>query len=374
MAERIRLLFWADSFWPFIGGMETWAARFVVALRDRGFEITVVTSHTGLPLPDRDIFHDIPVHRFPLWSALKDQNPRAIMKARRAVERLRGETAPDCIHLNSCGPTTVFHLWTRHVAPAPTLFTLHGAWPDAYALPGSLLARALEGSEKIVTVSRATRDWILGFVPHLSEKMQLIYPAIDPLPDAAAVREPVLLCAGRLSREKGVDLAIRAFARIHDRFPRARLVIAGDGTEREALSRLAEKLDAAGAVDFVGWVNPRDIPSLMHRSAIVLVPSRQEGFGLTALEAAHAGRPVVGFTVGGLPEVVADNQTGLLAPPEDEEGLADRIAFLLEHPDIGRNLGEAARARARRLFTWKTHMDRYENELRKLSGSVKRCA
>lgn len=373
MGKRLRLLFWADSFWPSIGGVETWAARYVTALNDRGFDVTVATTHIGLALPDQDAFHGIPVHRFPLWSALQSQNPAEIMKARRSVERLREAVAPDCVHLNTCGPVTVFYLWTRHAAPAPTLFTLHGVWPDAYALPGSLLVRALEVSEKIVTVSRAAQNWILAFAPHLAERIQLIYPAVDPLPNVALRNEPILLCMGRLSWEKGFDLAIRAFAQLHHRFHRARLLIAGDGTERESLLSLAQKLGVASAVKFVGWVNPRNVSSLISRSRIVLVPSRREGFGLVALEAAHAGRPVVGFAVGGLSEVVINNTTGLLAPPEDVEGLAQRIAFLLENPKVGQGFGEVARVRARNLFTWETHMDRYAHELRKLQTGSREC-
>lgn len=368
VAEHVRILFWADSFWPSIGGLETWAARYVISLRDRGFDVTVVTTHAGFETADHNTFRGIPVHRLPLWPALKSEEPRQILLARQSVARLRQSVKPHCVHVNTCGPTSAFYLWTRHVAPAPTVFTLHGMWLEAYAAPGSLLAQALECSDRVVAVSRATSDWALKFAAHLAPRMQVIHPAMDPLPGppAPVSRPRTLLCAGRISREKGFDLAIEAFARVYPGFNDARLVIAGDGAEKPALERLASNLGIANAVTFTGWINPSDLPALMTQAGIVVTPSRQEGFGLTPLEAAHAARPTVGFAVGGLPEVVIHGRTGLLAPPEDVNALSRHMAALLENPARAQSLGLAAREWARATFHWSAHMDQYEQVLMNL--------
>lgn len=366
MPAALRVLFWSDSFWPSIGGVETWAARYVQCLGERGFEVVVVTTHREFDTPDQELFQGVPVYRLPLWSALEGRRPGAILRAKQAIARLRQDIAPDRLHVNTIGATSAFYLWTRHVAPCPTLFTLHGPWPDEYARSGSLLDQALGAADRVIAVSRSTRDWALAFAPRLASRMQVIHPATDPRPVAPSAPSPILLCLGRLSREKGFDLAIDAFARIHETYPDARLLVAGHGGEYDALTRLAAQRGVAGKVTFRGWVSPGEVSDLIARAAIVVVPSRQEGFGLVALEAAHLARPVAGFATGGLDEAIVDGETGLLAAPQDSGALAHKLACLLDDAGLRRRLGHAARRRARTEFGWDAHMNRYACALRHL--------
>jgi len=375
--ERLRLLFWADSFWPAIGGLEVWAARFVRGLSRLGHEVTVVTTHTGLDVPDRDEYHGIPVHRFPLWSAAKSSDPRRIAEARSKVARLREAVRPHCVHVNMCGPTILFYLLTRHIAPAPSVFTLHGEWPARYAEPGSLLARSLDDAGCVVAVSEATLAWARKVNPAVAPRASVIPHAFEGFRgftrsgrrgDAAPRR---LLCLGRLSQEKGFDVALRAFARITRAIPDAVLTIAGDGMERGPLEALARELGIRERVRFAGWVSPRDVPALIQDSAVVLIPSRAEGFGLAALEAAWMGRPVVAAAVGGLLEVVDDGATGVLVPPDDPARLADATLELLQDADRRAAMGRRARRAARGRGGWSEHVNAYDALFRQLAGDVR---
>jgi len=105
---------------------------------------------------------------------------------------------------------------------------------------------------------------------------------------------------------------------------------------------------APEGVSFLGHVAPAG--PVLERAAVVVVPSRGEGFGMVALEAAERGRAVVAARVGGLPEIVADGETGLLVPSEDEEALAQAIVALISDPERVRRLGAAARRRALEAF------------------------
>lgn len=368
----LRLLFWADAFWPSIGGMEIWAARFVRALHERGYAVTVVTTHTGIDVPDLDHYHGIPVHRLPLWDALKSNDVRRVVRARSQVAELRRAVRPHCVHLNICGPTALFYLLTRDVAPAPSLVTLHGEWPDRYAEPGSLLARGLESSDWVVAVSQATLAWAQSFYPELASRSSVVAHAMDDRAADTAGREhplpaaPRLLCFGRLSHEKGFDVALRAFARITCALPAARLAIAGDGLEREALQGLARELGVERAVDFLGWVNPADIASLIQRSSLVLVPSRSEGFGLAPLEAAALARTTVAADVGGLREVIDDGNTGVLVPSDDPESMAEAALRLLHDREGLAAMGRRARECVVRHGSWRQHVDAYDTLIRRL--------
>jgi glycogen(starch) synthase len=169
-----------------------------------------------------------------------------------------------------------------------------------------------------------------------------------------------LLVLGRLIRDKGVDLAISAFAAIADRFPELRMVIGGDGPERTSLEVHAASMGVADRIEFLGWGSPEEVPALLNSATIVVMPSHREGLPSVALEAALMARPVVATQVGGVPEVVADRKTGLLVPPGNELALTLALRHLLDRPDTAARLGEAARARAQLIFGFTKYVDTYE--------------
>jgi glycosyltransferase involved in cell wall biosynthesis len=104
----------------------------------------------------------------------------------------------------------------------------------------------------------------------------------------------------------------------------------------------------------------------MNTATLVLIPSRRESFCLVALEAALMARPLVATRVGGLPEVVVHQQTGLLVEREDVRGIADAVSFLLERPETAAQMGKAARLRAREVFSWDRCVDAYDTLYRRL--------
>ena len=160
---------------------------------------------------------------------------------------------------------------------------------------------------------------------------------------------PVLGCVGSLTSHKGQATLVRALKLLPPDIGRGTLVLVGDGPERSALERLAGGVDNGWTVRFLG--NRRDSRQLLPGFDLVAVPSiEREGFGLTAVEAMDAGRPVVASRVGGLPEVVKDGHTGLLVSQGDPASLAWGIATLLRRPDRGRAFGERGRDRVVRFF------------------------
>jgi glycogen(starch) synthase len=164
----------------------------------------------------------------------------------------------------------------------------------------------------------------------------------------------------RLVPAKGFDLALTALASIIDRFPNIRLVVAGDGSARSALEQQAADLGLRQVVEFVGWVEPDEVPRLLNTATMVLLPSRREGLPLVAVQAALMARPIVATRVSGLPEVVVHQQTGWLVEKEDSRSLAEAIAFLLEHLETAIQMGQAARRRAQEVFSWRHCVAAYD--------------
>lgn len=366
----MKILYWTQSFWPDIGGVEVLAMKTLPALRERNYEFIVVTSHCELDLPDEMLYEGIPVYRFPFWKVLTKRDPRQVVKVQKQIAELKRTFKPDLVHLHYPGHIAYFHLSTAATHPAPTLLTVH---TDFYGLRGdqsTLFGQTLRSAVWVTTVSDATLSDAIRTVPDILSRSTVIHNGLDTpnlSPEPLPFDEPRILCLGRLVHEKGFDVAISSFALLVNRFPRAHLVIAGDGPVRTDLEEQTAALDLTDRVEFTGWISPEKVPELMNKATIVVIPSRyREPFGLVAIEGAQMARPVVATRIGGLSEVVVHQETGLLFENEDSIALAEAVAFLLNHPDTARRMGQAGRCRALEVFSLEKFIDAYDRLYLKL--------
>jgi len=150
----------------------------------------------------------------------------------------------------------------------------------------------------------------------------------------------VIAMIARMHPIKGHASMLRIMACAVRSIPSLVLVLAGDGPERAACEALVVELGLQGNVRFLG--SRTDIPDLLAASDVVVVPSKSEGLSLVAIEAAAAGRPVVAFDIGGLPDVVSDGVNGYLIKPGDEEGFAKALLDLFGNPQRRAEFGAAA--------------------------------
>ncbi|HXB25314.1 MAG TPA: glycosyltransferase family 4 protein [Gemmatimonadaceae bacterium] len=169
--------------------------------------------------------------------------------------------------------------------------------------------------------------------------------------DTERTTEPRFAYLGRLKRYKGVHLVIRAFAEVRQRYPAATLDIAGAGDYRPKLERLTSSLDLGESVRFLGRVSEREKLALLRRSWALLFASPKEGWGITNLEAAACGTPVVASNSPGIRESVIDGKTGYLVPHGDIHALADALGRFAGEPGLVRMMGANGRKFAE-TFTW----------------------
>jgi len=363
-----RILFWSGTFWPNIGGVEVHAAKLLPALRKRGYEYMVIAPKTHEELPEKESYRSIPIYRFPFRNNLNDRNLDQLIGMRAKIAGLKRAFAPDLVHINAVGVDNFFHLTTAQAYRAPVLVTLHGKWPKQ---ADAVVEKTLRCADWVVGCSAAILDEGRKLVPEITSRSCVIYngvevPSISPL--LLPFDPPTLLCLGRLAPDKGFDLILPAFEVILRCFPRARLIVAGNGSDRETLERQVMDRGMHRAVEFVGWVAPWAVPDLINSSTLVVMPSREDSFPLVALEAAMMGRPLVATHVGGLPEVVVPMETGLLVDKEDCDGLVKAISFLLERPELAVAMGKAAQKRIETAFSWEKHVDAYDALYRRLIG------
>ena len=147
----------------------------------------------------------------------------------------------------------------------------------------------------------------------------------------------------RLSKEKGIDILIRAFAEVHKAISNVHLLIVGDGNQLVELQSLAQNLGIGNAITWTGCLRWEDAMGCLGRMDVVVVPSRFEGFGLTAIEAMTCGKPVAASNVDGLAEIISDGENGVLVPSEDVSAFASALSELLNDEERRRTIGMAAR-------------------------------
>jgi glycosyltransferase involved in cell wall biosynthesis len=231
----------------------------------------------------------------------------------------------------------------------PTLRTEHStrAFDDPTCWPFSRWSLARAGAS--VAVSHHVRSVVARRAPWVGARLRVVPNGVDVahFEPRTVLSTPGLHLAlvGRLEPRKGVDLAIEAIARV----PRARLDVIGEGRSRRSLERLVLRLGVGDRVRLRGFVDdPRAALEACHA---VLCTSRSEGLGLALLEGMATGRPVLGFRVGGVPEVVEDGRTGLLSPPGDVDALVALLTDVARAPGQLAALGRAARDRVAERFS-----------------------
>ncbi len=281
------------------------------------------------------------------------------------AQLLRGNC--DLVHAHGLRGAVVGALAAR-MTRLPFVFTVHNLLPPMHPVHSFLFRQIAPLASRILAVSPAVAHSLTAQGVS-SGKIVVVPNGVDLVRfetenDRAATRSALgvqdeallVLAVGRLSREKGFDVLVKAFAAVRREFPNARLVLVGTGDEEEPLRSLAASLSIS--VHFTGYV--AEAVPLMQAADILVVPSRQEGQGIVALEAMAAGVPVVASRVGGLVDTITEGVTGLLVPPEDSDALAGTLISLWADPLRRAAIARAGRESVERDYRLETQIHKIE--------------
>jgi glycosyltransferase involved in cell wall biosynthesis len=283
-----------------------------------------------------------------------DFNPRDVWTLRRLYREhgvdLVAVKLQQCIRMawaarlvmGSAGPAIFCHAGDTFMKRSARARFTHGRMVDGYVAPADF-----------------TRDELLHYGYFGPEKIRAIHNGVPiPTDDPAAgerVRAElelgdavVLTVTSRLHEMKGHRFLLEALAELRADFPRARLLIVGDGGERPNIEARIAELGLADVVTLTGFRN--DVLDVLRATDVFVLPSLLEGLPFTGLEAMATGLPVVASNIDGLPEAVIHGLTGLLVPPSDAAALRNALARLLGDPALARKMGSAGRERVRMRF------------------------
>ncbi len=269
----------------------------------------------------------------------------------------------DILHVHWPFPHTFFALAARRFRPAKLVLNFYGAdllLIRKYGFVKKYLTRFIDAADAVAAISsftasqvRALRNIDLAIIP---------YGAAVTMRTGAAARvcasESIVLTAGRTIERKGFEYLIRAMPMVREREASAKLHVVGEGPLRPGLQKLVAELGVQKYVSLPGKVSNETLDDLFARCSVFVLPSivdskgDTEGLGVVLLEAMMYGKPVVASDVGGIPDVVTHEETGLLVPEKDPRALADAVCRVLGDSALARRLGEAGHRHVQNKFSW----------------------
>jgi N-acetyl-alpha-D-glucosaminyl L-malate synthase BshA len=370
------------------GGSGVVASEIALSLAARGHAVHVFSDDRPGRLGESDgrvHFHRVELRQY---AQLKD-NPYALSLTSKIVEVARGDGL-DILHAHYAIPHAISAYLARQVLAADAtgtsasthvpaiVTTLHGTdttlvgndpsflpltrfsilQSDAVTVPSAWLG---EATYRMLDIPRARR---IEMIPNFVDGARFA-PATGPRPRAGD-RPAVLLHVSNFRPLKRVADVVATFAEARRRLPATpiELWLVGDGPDRERVRDRVHDLDLNAHVQFLG--ERIDLPAILRQADLFLLPSESESFGLAALEAMACGVPVVASRVGGVPEVVTDGETGLLAEVGDVGAMAAHVVRLLGDEPLRARFAAAARERALAAFPLEATVARYEAVYRRV--------
>jgi phosphatidylinositol alpha-1,6-mannosyltransferase len=374
---EMNLLMVTFDFPPTVGGIQTRASNYVQHLVKMKNDVVVVhllnprvlKTHFG-EISGKDEmyvenFFGATVYRYP--SKVKKLF-RIFFKTLKVIKNSRIDT----IHIMSGGntPAGLLFLLYGKVKGLRTGVSFYGKdiLSSRHNLLDILLMRfSMFIADKIGANSVATSRLMPKMVQH---KITILYPGIDPQVltrfkkkriTKEGAKEKIVLFVGRLVWRKSVHEVLQAFKVVQEKVPEVRLIIVGDGPQRNDLFDLAQKLGIQKKVEFTGTLTGDELWDKYYECDVFVMPSKSflwrgrgdmEGFGMVFLEAGLFKKPSIGTWSGGIPEAVLNGKTGILIPEGDVVALKDAMILLLTNKDLAKRLGEHAYVRVLSEFTW----------------------
>lgn len=289
-----------------------------------------------------------------------------------SLARLLRQVPVDVIHAHWLIPQGLIAIAACAVSPGnpSILCTSHGG--DLFALRGSLLTwikrQIIRRVDKMTVVSHAMAQYASEIAGR--NDLEVISMGVDlqhrftpsPIPSR---NQNQILFVGRLVEKKGVEYLISAIELVQKKRPGVTLQIAGDGPEKARLQRLAADLGIEKYIEFLGTVNNSDLKEMYRRAAIFVCPSitaqngDQEGLGLVLVEALGCECPVIASDLPAIRDVVIDGVTGLICKEKNSKDIASKILQLLDNPEYGKVMAQAARQHVLKNFDWTNVCQRY---------------
>lgn len=286
---------------------------------------------------------------------------------------------PAVVNLHYLAENAFYCLLGKFFFPFKFVVSLHGSDIERYAtrsFPARWLARkTLQSADHVVANSQDLLAKAIRIEPSVAEKSTVIGNGVYPdefFPGHAVEgkEKSSILCIANFSYGKGQDILIRAFAQAYPTLPHdTTLLFAGDGPELSKCRELSKHLGVGTRVQFLGKVDREQISRLLAESAVCVIPSRKEAFGIVALEAMASRKPVIASRVGGLQKIIRHMDTGILFTSESPDALAEALKLVLNDQNVANRFADNGYRHVINNYSWAEIRLRYEEIYKRISAA-----
>ena len=374
MIKRKKILVCTTSYLPFIGGAEI-AIREVSRRMNGVFDVYIITARFRRNLPVHEVVSEGTIIRvgfgtkfdkwlLPFFSFFtvmglvikgKIENPLKYHKENQTL--LWGM---------DISQGTLTALLIKIFFPRiPFILTVQYGYGDKRLAQGRLgfigfvFRRMLKGADHVTAISSYLLDTARNYgyagdadvIPNGVDTDVFAFNPHDRGRERDS-RQRVIITTSRLVQKNAVDILIRAVAEVKTKIPSVRCYIIGEGSERAALEKLTKDLQLIHEVIFLGSIPHEEIPFYLTKADVFVRASRSEGMGNSFIEAMSVGVPVIGTAVGGIPDIIDDNKTGIFCRTDDPHHLAEKIQFLMSDTRVVADLRENGRRLVEEKFSW----------------------
>jgi len=374
----MRILLISNSYLPQLGGVESVTHNLALYLKEKEHIVQVVSNRYPRYLQSQEVIDGINIKRWlfirPKLNDLKRRRvdifaaslyffPFTLYKLRRLLKKFR----PDVVNLHFPDHQIPFILYLRRQFKFRLVISLHGhevlrrfEQESIYLNKSDDLKVMLQKCDAVTACSRFLLDKAGEIEPAVTAKGHVIHNGIDPerfsdKKEYSHLR-PYIFAFGRLTPHKGFDMLLTAFAKAVKHSMEPDLILAGEGEEKHNLQLQIVQFGLEKRVHLFGRATPEEVVRLLNGCQLAVLSSRREPFGIAALEALAAGKPVLATRVGGLPEFVQGSANQLVEPTA--KGISKGLQTWFQQRDKMKSLAVQNRLRAAE-FTWEKMVDRY---------------
>ncbi|MEK7560113.1 MAG: glycosyltransferase family 4 protein [Patescibacteria group bacterium] len=376
-ALKPRILVFSTSYFPFVGGAEVAVQNIAKKLKDR-FEFFIITSRFKKDLPKIERVREGTVVRLGFGTALDKYflPVLGILWSWRKQGILFGLD----ISTGSLAVALLKFFQPRRFF----IFNIQYGYGDKrlaggrFGLVNFAFRLMLSQADYVTAIS----NYLLGVarkygyqgkaevIPNGVENLELLASLAGRRTLKFETNSKTIITVSRLVPKNGVDVLIRAIAKVKEKNLNVKCLILGDGPERNKLEQMTKDYGLKTNIEFVGNVSVEKVYEYLSVSDVFVRPSRSEGMGNAFLEALSAKVPIIGTPIGGIPDFLIDGKTGLFCKTEDPKDLAEKILILLKNEQLAKSIVENGQKMIKEKFLWDGIAEKYEN-LFNLAQSLK---
>lgn len=378
------------GFYPLVGGAEVAAYNLAKNLIKKGYKIKVTTSNLQR-YAEYQLIDDIEIIRIPcrkrnLAAFTQYEMAHFFINSLSPLYQLVRKFKPDVIHAHFTVPAGLLAYLIKRLTKVPYIVTFHGSdvprynikkYSITYALLTPIIKSIWRNANYLISVSENLKQYVTSIMPSLL--VQVINNGVDldefhPRMMKHNNSDPIkIIMVGRLIELKGFQYVIQSIPDVIRKSPKRVIVdVIGEGEKKEELINLTNRLGISQNVNFLGFLDRKELAKKYREASIFVIPSLNEAFPVALLEAMASGLPIIGSKVGGIKEIVKEGVNGFLTESKNIHRFSDCLMKLINDDELRYEFGQKS-VELSKSWDWKLITMQYEDIYQKVSRSFLRC-